>query len=538
MQVPYNFQQVINNNQYQVISGVKCFPVSMLDENFNYLCKVVNVGSTAPTISYDGQFWFDGTTLKIAQSSSWVDIKVANAVNADKLSGILPSQFLRADQDTTCSGKITAQQFVSQTTSSSPLVVSSNQLVTNLCADYLDGYHLDSTNAVTGQLVQFDTANIELKPVPIYYNSSNGYVGIGTTTPQATLHVRSSGATIVQVDAPSSQQCGYRWLKDGAVKWSAYIDANSNDLRFWDGIANRVTFANGGNVGIGILPPSHKLHVAGNIAIQAGANAFIGTVDNYNLSIRTNGTDRIVIGNNGNIAIGTTTVSSTAILNIVGDYIKISSPNTDRPRIQIYAPTSTSEASSGIDFLVDSTQYGGVYINGYTKDINFFQTVVNTLVKVLIMPYHSIVGEGQLSVIIPDPLHGAYKADFPSGWYGGVGIQNLTCVGIYYDILQQRSDASMKTDVQPLPDYLNTDCLDIISCLKPIKYVYVDDPLKINRFGFIAQDVSEVCPELVTIDTEGKASLNYMDLIALLTKGIQELYEMLGKVVQKIGGIE
>ena len=66
MQVPYNFQQVINNNQYQVINGIKCFPVSMLDENFNYLCQVVNVGSTTPTISYDGQFWFDGTILKIA----------------------------------------------------------------------------------------------------------------------------------------------------------------------------------------------------------------------------------------------------------------------------------------------------------------------------------------------------------------------------------------------------------------------------------------------------------------------------------------
>jgi len=142
MQVPYNFQQVINNNQYQVINGVKCFPVSMLDENFNYLCKVVNVGSTTPTISYDGQFWFDGTTLKIAQSSSWVDIKVANAVNADKVGGILPSQFMRSDQNTTCSGNITANTFISSVeTGTSPLVVSSTTLVSNLNADMVDGQH-------------------------------------------------------------------------------------------------------------------------------------------------------------------------------------------------------------------------------------------------------------------------------------------------------------------------------------------------------------------------------------------------------------
>ena len=521
MQVPYNFQQVINNNQYQVISGVKCFPVSMLDENFSYLCKVVNVGSTAPTISYDGQFWFDGTTLKIAQSSSWKDIKVANAVNADKLGGLLPSQFLRSDQNTVCSGGITAQQFTSTTTSAPPLVVSSNQLVTNLCADYVDGYHVDSTGALTGQLVQFDTTNVKLKPAPIYvasgkvgvgitspkaslhvigeesvwfgigsntypttpssgagalvgksgtsdfrltlqdgsgrvnmywnayydssaaahkyivsnesacrfsesvngttgcffgifgapagtagdtitwtqvaefasgvdvwlsprgvssdfFISSSGNVGIGTTSPKTNLHVNSSGSTIVRVDAPSSQQCGVQWAKDNSAKWSAYIDVNSSNLRFWDGADVRVTFANGGNVGIGTVTPAYNLDVNGNIR----------------------------------------------------------------------------------------------------------------------------------------------------------------CSTLYYTTLSQSSDANIKIDIQSISDYLNTDCLDIISCLKPVKYVYIDDPSKTNRFGFIAQDVSEVCPELVTTDADGKVCLNYVDLIAILTRGIQELYDMLGKVVQKIGGIE
>jgi hypothetical protein len=304
-------------------------------------------------------------------------------------------------------------------------------------------------------------------------------------------------------------------------------------LRFWDGTNVRVTFANGGNVGIGTISPAYKLHVGGDIGIQAGSNAFIGTVDNYQLSLRTNNVDRIVIGNNGNIAIGTSQVSSTAILNIVGDFIKVSSSNIYRPRIQIFTSTQTIESNSGIDFFVDSTQYGGVYIDGYTKNINFWQTTAGSLYKRLIIPYCSTTAEGQLSVIIPDPVHFAYKSDFPSGWYGGLGISNLTCAGIYYDILQQRSDANLKMDVQPLVNYLGTDSLDIISCLKPVKYVYVDDPAKTNRFGFIAQDVSEVCPELVTVDTEGKASLNYMDLIALLTRGIQELYNMITSITKE-----
>jgi hypothetical protein len=53
----------------------------------------------------------------------------------------------------------------------------------------------------------------------------------------------------------------------------------------------------------------------GNIGISAGANAFVGTKDNYALSLRTNNTDRIFITNGGNVGIGTT--NATNILTVV-----------------------------------------------------------------------------------------------------------------------------------------------------------------------------------------------------------------------------
>ena len=598
MQVPYNFQQVINNNQYQVINGVKCFPVSMLDENFNYLCKVVNVGSSVPAISYDGQFWFDGTTLKIAQSSSWGDIKVANAVNADKLGSLLPSQFLRSDQNTTCSGNITAQQFISQTTSVPPLVVNSNQLVTNLCADYVDGYHLNSSGAVTGQLVQFDTANVQLKPVPIYYNSSSDRVGIGTTTPAGKLEVAGSFfATTGEIriyPQNTTIEGGQLTLLGAGSYGNAVADNYSGRFRIMTSSGSNtyvgVVVGSDGNVGIGgDFVPSYKLHVAGNIGIQAGADAFIGTVDNYKLRLRTNNTDRIVIDTSGRVGIGTTDPQTTlhvrsngmtsvqvdapsnqqcgyrwmkdgsikwsAYIHVNSNDLKFWDGTTDRviffnggnvsfygstvnmPRLGIYSVSSTSYALTGLDWFIDGSWIGGLYLNQQSKNIYITQTIGGSRKNIMIFPYSTSTAEGQLSAAIPDPIHMVYKSDFPSDWYGGLGICNLTCVGVYYDVLQQRSDISLKTDVQPLLDYLNTDSLDIISCLRPIKYVYVNDPLRANRFGFVAQDVSEVCPEVVTIDTEGKASLNYMDLIALLTRGIQELHEMLGRVIQKIGGI-
>jgi len=521
MQVPYNFQQVINNNQYQVVNGVKCFPVSMLDENFNYLCKVVNVSSTAPTISYDGQFWFDGTTLKIAQSSSWNDIKVASAVNADKVGGLLPNQFLRSDQNTTCSGNITAQQFVSQITTGPPLVVSSNQLVTNLCADYLDGYHLDSTSAVTGQLVQFDTANVKLSAAPIYVVSGN--VGIGITSPTQKLHV---GGNI--------------GIQAGASAFVGTLDNYILSLR--TNSTDRVIIDTSGNVGIGVTP-SYKLHVAGNVAIQAGANAFIGTVDNYQLSIRTNNTDRIVINTSGNVGIGTSAPAYK--LDVAGDirlissgyvWIRPAASDNDASCIKL---VNTASAIYNPYICFGYGSYAGVcsmYLALADKSFRFSISKTsdgqNSRDAIIIPPANG----AQTACMIPSSS-GSCNTDWPSGWGGALATYDISCSGIYYNILNQRSDANLKTDVQPLSDYLQTDCLDVISCLKPVKYVYVDDPLRANRFGFIAQDVSEVCPELVAIDTEGKASLNYVDLVALLTRGIQELYNMLEKVIQKIGGI-
>jgi hypothetical protein len=74
----------------------------------------------------------------------------------------------------------------------------------------------------------------------------------------------------------------------------------------WTGRVEAMTIRGDGNVGIGTTAPSQKLTVAGNIGIQAGANAFIGTLDNYALSLRTNNADRIFITNGGNVGIGTT----------------------------------------------------------------------------------------------------------------------------------------------------------------------------------------------------------------------------------------
>jgi hypothetical protein len=61
---------------------------------------------------------------------------------------------------------------------------------------------------------------------------------------------------------------------------------------------------------------ANTLTVKGNINIQAGQNASIGTIDNYALSLKTNNVNRVFITNDGNVGIGTT--APVALLDLKG----------------------------------------------------------------------------------------------------------------------------------------------------------------------------------------------------------------------------
>jgi hypothetical protein len=109
---------------------------------------------------------------------------------------------------------------------------------------------------------------------------STGNVGIGTTSPATSLDVSTSGNTLVNVTSTGANNIAQIQLigRTGSANKSWYIssrgglDTPNNRLSFFDtGVAERVTFADGGSVGIGTNNPQNSLDVNGSLLLRGNS---------------------------------------------------------------------------------------------------------------------------------------------------------------------------------------------------------------------------------------------------------------------------
>ena len=196
---------------------------------------------------------------------------------------------------------------------------------------------------------------------------SNGHVGMGTgATVLTRLHVRGNSDT-------SDHDCAIRIVDaDGTAGsvipniqfWTdsqQIYQIRANDslgLQFRNASdATVVTFDENGRVGIGETEPSNELHVSGTSTVlqlqsstsavymqlnNSGGNAtFLGSNDT-NMVFWTNSAEKMRITNDGNVGIGTTSVSSK--LHVVGGSIYVIH-NTGSPRLLLGDSTSSGHYS-------------------------------------------------------------------------------------------------------------------------------------------------------------------------------------------------
>jgi hypothetical protein len=184
---------------------------------------------------------------------------------------------------------------------------------------------------------------------------SDGNVGIGTTTPNAKLHVAGE----ITIDSEN----GIRW-ENGNNQIYGSGDSGTSYLDFQTSGASRIRIKSDGNVGIGVTDPDELLEVAGDVKVS-GANKLY-FYDTGGEHVSSDGTDLTVAsGNDINLtATGDVNIPSGVGLKFGDDGEYIEGDGTD---LRI-ASSAELDLSAGTSVDINATT--GVTIDGTAVSID------------------------------------------------------------------------------------------------------------------------------------------------------------------------
>ena len=148
-----------------------------------------------------------------------------------------------------------------------------------------------STQTFTGQNTFYGNTYF---PGSGIWNAS-GNVGIGTGNPTQKLEVKSTSTHLgLEINSPSAYSGSLRFSDSGSAKWlissrNTYDTPNYRLGFYVNGVDEKMTLLNSGNVGIGVTNPTAKLEVNGDSKFSSATSTstFSGWVD-IGLHIKTN----------------------------------------------------------------------------------------------------------------------------------------------------------------------------------------------------------------------------------------------------------
>jgi trimeric autotransporter adhesin len=313
---------------------------------------------------------------------------------------------------------------------------------------------------------------------------SNGFVGIGTTSPSSRLEIESgvantSGLKFTSLTSASPTSTGQ----------AIGVDVNGN----------LVTIASSGS-GWGL---------SGNAGTTS--SNYLGTSDLQPLQFRTNNVDRGRFDTSGNFVINKGTSnpvlgSDFTILNTTGGFAtaEIKGGSNGGAAIQKFTNDAGYQFGVGVGGSANNSFANGSFV---IRDQNTFQNrlVVGQNGNVGIGDFTSVAPSNKLTV---ENLTTTSVAKFN-------GSASTQCTVVTGTGLSCSSDRRLKQNISGL-----TNATDIINGLRPVTYQWNGGSE--TQYGFIAQDVQTVLPDLVTTNSDGYLSLSKDEIIPFLVKGLQE----------------
>lgn len=179
-----------------------------------------------------------------------------------------------------------------------------------------------------------------------------------------------------------------------------------------------------------------------------------------------------------------------------------------------------------------------VGVLGQVKKTSVTSNCLGAGVAGLASPYGGVGVYGSTSLSLPTTWSGSYAGYFS----GDVRVSGTMQAANFVTI----SDLRLKDNIKPLAN------VDAIYNLDPVSYTYrTEDTLHIRfeqdskegtkmHYGLIAQEVQKVLPELVHENEDGYLSVNYVEMIPLLIRSIQELnakVEEQAQLIEQLRGL-
>lgn len=246
------------------------------------------------------------------------------------------------------------------------------------------------------------------------------------------------------------------------------------------------------------------------------------TFNNYNLSAT-----EVSLLYNGNVDAGTLTIGieNDSYGVATDNIILLPAAGNGCVGINKKQPLYPLDVSGSVRIGADASGNGSVLINSGGMQTNKYGMTIDYIGDGA-TGYAAIWGENQGVSYMPVCIN-------PYG--GNVAIAKTTAVTaldvngtVTATSFNATSDYRIKTDVRPL-SYNNN-----IDLLKPVSYF--NTSLNKRDIGFIAHEVQEVFPELVSGEKDGNVNqtLNYLGLIGVLTREIQGLKKIVAELKTEI----
>ena len=359
--------------------------------------------------------------------------------------------------------------------------------------------------------------------------SENGNVGIGTT-PESSLHIQTATTSNLKVRSSGAVGAGrsiiqvLRGFPETGWDFSTNISLANEELTIREltaGVATtRLSILPGGNVGIGTTTPQARLEINnGAVRLNAGV-APASDAATVGIAFEDNGDTGLFMTNYASAATGDLNLFNNAIARLTVQGTNVGISNIAPGRSLDVTGTFRADAGGGsieIDVAANlvtvatPSQFNGqVTVGTAGTPQNFAQTGNQNITG-------NITTTGVFTAGAVGITHTITGAVLHTGGAGAdlVG-DTLNRIRDYLTITAV-SDARLKDDIQKIESVSEQ-----LNQINSYRYIMRKDPTQKKHIGFIAQELLEIFPELVSEGESGYLNVNYMGMVPLLLQGFKE----------------